>query len=180
MSGFLGDVSNWIQDHQALVVAVGIPILTAIAAGIVALSTTRMNFAANASDRELQKRIWVLDQKKMELEKLRKLCVEFSTLTFAMKVDVENPFTHGGANQISANAAHENTERLIALISEANLLIVFADEEAEKLSPAMWYEFESIKPHQDLDTRQPEDRFAAVSKRYIHRAQKRLFEEALT
>jgi hypothetical protein len=175
---WLNTLNAFIASHQALVVALGVPLVTALAAAIVSLITTRMNLRAQALDRALQKKMWVLDNKKRDLEQLRSHLAEFSSLTFGMSLDLNNPDTHGGADKIAKEIVSENYSRIVELIANTNLVTGFHCDEIEKVTPAMWYELEVLGDQKPQEQWKPDDRFAAVCRRVIWRLEQQLYEEA--
>lgn len=181
MSSFLSELSTWIQTHQPLVVAVGVPILTAISAGFVSVFVTRMNLITQRSEQELQKRIWVLDQERKNLEQLKELFIEFSTVTFTMHMQAKNPYVDGESDKIKKSDAIVRYNQIIGLICRSNLMAGFDDFELEKIEGAMWYElthgFEKVDEN-EVDMRAADERFAAVSRRVIARLQQKLYEKA--
>ena len=67
----LGTIDKWIASHQALIVAVGVPSLTAVAAGLVAWLTNRANLAASQRQRLLEKELKLAEFRQIWINGLR-------------------------------------------------------------------------------------------------------------
>ncbi|WP_171173028.1 hypothetical protein [Ruegeria sp. HKCCD8929] len=169
----------FISENKALVVAVGVPVLTAIAAGIVSFVTTTMNLKAQKLDRALQKKLWVLEAKKRELSDFKSLLAQFEATAFQMSIDLKTGLSSGTAGRIPKEDASSAIFQLIRLMAEINLVTTFEDPEGNELEQAMNAEFASVVNGVPVDGVLPERRFAAVSARIVARLEGQLYREGI-
>jgi len=181
MDELLTELNSWVASHQSILAVVGIPLLVALSTCVVALQTTRMGLKANQLDRQLQARIWDLEHRKQRLLELRKLLSDFSATTFEADFDMGQGLSSGNPNRVLKDKAIDTTNKLILLLSEANLMLGFDDEEYKDLSEAMWFEIKllSVSMNQEkrsleLKKRKPDERFASISARVMKRLEANL------
>lgn len=87
---FLSDLNSWIIDHQAITVAVGVPLLSAVSASIVALITNRSSIRASERERRLQVQSKLADIEAARLNDLREDLTTLLTLTFFINDDPDH------------------------------------------------------------------------------------------
>ena len=85
----LTEINQWIADHQSLVVAVGVPALTAIAAGAVSWITTRANLAASRRARLLEAALILANFRQNWINDLREDLARYSALTWDKELQAE-------------------------------------------------------------------------------------------
>ncbi len=179
MSDVFLSISNWIQAHQPLVVAVGVPFLTALAAGTVSFFTTRMNLRAQELDRELQKKLWVLEDHKKELLRLSEFFEEFLVITLKLgSREVNKSRERKKYNEYEQS----QFERMHELVGKSQFITNLRDPEMPKAVKAMWHELELLGAKQsgeEVEPVPPHERLAAVSQRIVHRLRDQLYQEAV-
>lgn len=136
-AGIFENLNTWIGSHQALVVAVGVPILTAISAGAVSYFLNRANLKSQQQDRELQSRMRIFDARLQQLEKLRSAVLRFEKLVFHTSFDATNGLSSGTPNQLSRTIVNRFVEGYIEARIELVLLVDPTDPEVEDLERAI-------------------------------------------
>lgn len=121
------DVNAWILNHQALVVAVGIPLLTTVVAGMVAWLTNKANLAAQSKSRELQRMIKLAEFRQEWINSLRNEIAEHQALCLASM-----PALNQGTVM-----SQDRSYRLAELSNKILLRVGSSDPEYEKLSAAL-------------------------------------------
>jgi hypothetical protein len=121
------DINAWILSHQALVVAVGIPLLTTLVAGIISWLTNRANLAAQTRSRELQRMIKLADFRQEWINSLRNEIAEHQALCLASM-----PALNQGTS-----ISQDRTYRLAELSNKILLRVGSSDPEYKKLSKAL-------------------------------------------
>lgn len=91
MSSFFDASNVWIQEHQALVVAVGIPILTTVVAGLLSLITNRSTLSAQKRQRFLEKEIKMAEFRQVWINDLRVSFAKFASLDTKVHFDATQP-----------------------------------------------------------------------------------------
>ena len=79
MSEFFNAINSWIANHQALVVAVGIPILTALTASLVSYLTSVATLEARKRDREQQVLFKIADYRNSWIGEMTKDLADFQS-----------------------------------------------------------------------------------------------------
>jgi len=84
------DSNQWIAAHQAIVVTVGIPLLTAASAAMVSLITTRANLKAQQKQRLLQIETQLCNSRQSWIDSVRDDLALASNLATRFETDFEN------------------------------------------------------------------------------------------
>lgn len=159
----------WVASHQALVVAVGIPLLTALAAAIVSYFTNRANLKSHAADRALQARIRLFDERSNRIDRLRSALARFEGLRFFAAIDFGAGLSSGTPQTLTREKATKFTEELTNLMAEIGLLIDAGYEEAKQLDDVMKAEISSVLSNGEIDGIELEKRFFPTSRRLIEK-----------
>ncbi|MDU8910842.1 hypothetical protein [Aestuariicoccus sp. MJ-SS9] len=126
--------NSFLSDNQALTVAVGIPILTAIAAGIVSLITTIWNLKAQRLDREQQRKLWIANSEKENLRELREIMAKFEITNFAAQFDIKSGLSSGIKNHLPREEVAKVTREIIEFMVQIELRVPSDDPEFSKLA----------------------------------------------
>ncbi|MBL4918317.1 hypothetical protein [Szabonella alba] len=170
MSDFWSTANSWVVEHQAIVVAVGLPVLTAIASGVVAYFTNRANLQSQARSRELQRQIRIFDDKKVKIEQFRSAVRRYAAIQLQLSADLTFGLSSGHKDQITRESAKVALEQLISLRLEILLLINSSDPEAGKLDSALDLKVEALsKKENSAEFASIDDHFFQICQRVIAR-----------
>jgi hypothetical protein len=165
----LDTANDWVVAHQALIVAVGIPLLTALAAAIVSYFTNRANLNSQAADRALQARVKLFDERTNRIDRLRSALARFEGMRFYAAMDFSAGLSSGTPRTLTRERASRFTEELTNLMAEIGLLIDAGYDEARQLDEVMKAEISSILSNGEIDGIELEKRFFPTSRRLIER-----------
>ena len=169
MSDILLEINEWIGKHQALVVASGVPILTAVAAGIVTVITTRMNLKAQRLDRELRQKMKRIELEQMKIDQLRAALTEFESVTSRLGFDVRQGLSAGQVNAIPKEIANAAIFQLIDLVAKIAFIVGPKDPDSEALSEALELSLRSVYDPSELKKADIDQKLIIVGKRIIAR-----------
>jgi hypothetical protein len=166
----LETVDTWIAGHQALVVAVGLPVLTAIASGIVAFITTKASLRSQEKDRALQRQVRLFDDKKATIEQLRSAVRRYQSTTFMLGVDLHAGLSSGIAGQIPKARVKELLEQSISIMIEIILLVDPNDPDAKGLDAALHLQIMDFSDGDErLKAEEIEQKFFPICRRIVER-----------
>lgn len=121
MFELLSDLNGWISEHQALVVTVGVPILTVASTAIISLVTTKANLEAQRRQRILQIETQLCQSRQIWIDSVREDLALASGLATRFETDFEN-------TQLKSE--------LVSVISRVRMKINPADPDDEELMKA--------------------------------------------
>ena len=167
---YFEDWNAWIAGHQAVVVAVGLPILTALASGIVAFITTKANLKSQERDRALQRQIRRFDDKKARIDQLRSAVLRYESINFRLDADFHHGFSSGIVGQIPKIRVRETLEQTFSTMTEIILLVDPMDPDARTLELSLHHQLlEVSNKDKELTKDEIEKRFFPICKRIIER-----------
>ncbi|QCO56194.1 hypothetical protein EOK75_10925 [Pseudorhodobacter turbinis] len=136
--GMLNTWNAWIANHQALVVAVGIPILTALVTVIIAYFTNKANLRAQTRNRELQKQTRLFDSREKKISELREAFTKLEAISFFMSFDMSQGVSSSEIGKISCEQMNQFVRAFTEIVPKIQLLLPQADPDYTALSEAMW------------------------------------------
>lgn len=169
MSAFLVEWNKWIIEHQALVVAVGLPLLTALASAIVAVLTNKANLKSQDRDRALQREAKIFDYQMSKTAQLRSAAQRYETTEFLLGLDLNSGRFSGTVQTIPRERANKLLDDLISVMIEISLLVDPSDPEAGSLDAALKVQVRDYSDDNSLDPSDVSKRFLPVCKRIIAR-----------
>ena len=168
--GILADLNAWIINHQALVVAVGLPVLTALASGIVAFITNAANLKSNEKDRAQQRQVRIFDDRKARIDQMRSAVRRYETANFMLGADLHAGLSSGVAGQIPKLRVKETLEQVISIMIEIILLVDPKDSDAQNLNDALNLQLLNFSiDDRDADPEQIKKKFFPICQRIIER-----------
>lgn len=163
-------VDAWIATHQALVVAVGLPVLTAIASGIVAFITTKASLKSQEKDRVLQRQVRLFDDQKKKIEQLRSAVRRYESANFMLGVDLHAGLSSGIAGQIPKATLKDLLEQSTSIMIEIILLVDPNDPDAKGLDAALHLQLMDFSSgDQKFKPEEIEQKFFPICRRIIER-----------
>lgn len=169
MKEFLSLWNQWITDHQALVVAVGLPILTALASAIVAFLTNKASLKSQNRDRAFQREAKIFDYEMSKIAQLRTAAQRYETTEFLLGLDLNSGRLGQEVKTIPRDRANKMIDDLVALMIEISLLVDPADPEAGLLDAALRIQVRDFSDAGNADPGEKSKRFFPVCKRIIDR-----------
>ena len=169
MNTYLADWNLWISEHQALVVAVGLPLLTALASAIVAFLTNKANLKSQNRDRDLQREAKIFDYQMSKVAQLRSAAHKYETTEFLLGLDLNSGRFSGTIQTIPRDRANRLLDDLVSVMIEISLLVDPSDPEAGDLDAALKVQTRDFSGEQIVDPSVVSKRFFPVCKRIITR-----------
>ncbi|WP_333814211.1 hypothetical protein [Tabrizicola sp.] len=169
MKEFLSNWNQWITDHQALVVAVGLPLLTALASAIVAFLTSKASLKSQNRDRAFQREAKIFDYEMSKIAQLRTAAQRYETTEFLLGFDLNSGRLGQEVKTIPRDRANKMIDDLVALMIEISLLVDPADSEAGVLDAALRIQVRDFSDECNADSGEKSKRFFPVCKRIIDR-----------